>query len=62
MKKAPVQLDAVYREFADKAQRGILRTPQGYFRNIYIDGPPTHGKNKDVYPTQICTADQICNR
>lgn len=28
-------------------------TPTGYFRNIYMEGPPTHGANKDAYITQI---------
>ncbi len=28
-------------------------TPSGYFRNIYLEGPPTHGTNKDAYLTQI---------
>ncbi len=28
-------------------------TPHGYFRNIYMEGPPTHGANKDAYLTQI---------
>ena len=28
-------------------------TPHGYFRNIYMEGPPTHGANKDAYVTQI---------
>ena len=28
-------------------------TPHGYFRNIYMEGPPTHGTNKDAYLTQI---------
>ena len=28
-------------------------TPHGYFRNIYMEGPPTHGTNKNAYVTQI---------
>lgn len=28
-------------------------TPHGFFRNIYMEGPPTHGANKDAYLTQI---------
>lgn len=28
-------------------------TPHGYFRNIYMEGPPTHGANKDAYITQV---------
>ena len=28
-------------------------TPHGYFRNIYMEGPPTHGANKNAYVTQI---------
>lgn len=28
-------------------------TPTGYFRNIYMEGPPTHGANKDAYITQV---------
>ena len=28
-------------------------TPHGYFRNIYMEGPPTHGTNKDAYITQV---------
>lgn len=28
-------------------------TPSGYFRNIYMEGPPTHDANKDAYITQI---------
>ena len=28
-------------------------TPHGYFRNIYMEGPPTHGTNKEAYVTQI---------
>ncbi|MEG0386324.1 MAG: MerR family transcriptional regulator [Solibacillus sp.] len=27
--------------------------PHGYFRNIYMEGPPTHGANKAAYVTQI---------
>lgn len=27
--------------------------PHGFFRNIYMEGPPTHGTNKDAYITQI---------
>ena len=28
-------------------------TSHGYFRNIYMEGPPTHGTNKDAYITQV---------
>ena len=28
-------------------------THHGYFRNIYMEGPPTHGTNKEAYVTQI---------
>ena len=28
-------------------------TPHGFFRNIYMECPPTHGANKDAYLTQI---------
>ena len=28
-------------------------TPHGYFRNIYMEGPPTHGSNKEAYVTQV---------
>ena len=28
-------------------------TPHGYFSNIYMEGPPTHGINKDAYITQV---------
>ena len=28
-------------------------TPHEYFRNIYMEGPPTHGTNKEAYVTQI---------
>lgn len=28
-------------------------TPHGYFRNIYMEGPPTHGTNKEAYVTQV---------
>ncbi len=28
-------------------------TPHGYFRNIYIEGPPTHGSNKTAYASQL---------
>ncbi len=28
-------------------------TTCGYFRNTYMEGPPTHGANKDAYITQI---------
>ena len=28
-------------------------TPHGYFRNIYMEGSPTHGTNKEAYVTQI---------
>ena len=28
-------------------------TPHGYFRNIYIEGPPTHGSNKAAYASQL---------
>lgn len=32
-------------------ERGM--TPQGTFRNIYMEGPPTHGANSKAYITQI---------
>lgn len=28
-------------------------TPHGFFRHVYMEGPPTHGANKDAYITQI---------
>lgn len=28
-------------------------TPHGYFRNIYMEGPPTHGSNREAYVTQV---------
>lgn len=28
-------------------------TPHGYFRHIYMEGPPTHGENKEAYVTQV---------
>lgn len=28
-------------------------TPHGFFRHIYMEGPPTHGTNKAAYITQI---------
>lgn len=28
-------------------------TPHGYFRNIYMEGPPTYGSNKESYVTQV---------
>ena len=28
-------------------------TPHGYFRNIYLEGPPTQGTNTVAYLTQI---------
>lgn len=28
-------------------------TPHGYLRNIYIEGPPTHGANKAAYASQL---------
>ena len=28
-------------------------TPYGYFRHVYMEGPPTHGDNKSAYITQI---------
>ena len=37
------------RDYADK--NGLM--PCGCFRNIYMEGPPTHGANKDAYVTQI---------
>lgn len=33
------------------AEHGMV--PHGFFRNIYMEGPPTHGANKDAYITQI---------
>ncbi len=28
-------------------------TPHRYFRNIYMEGPPSHGSNKEAYVTQV---------
>lgn len=28
-------------------------TPHGHFRNIYMEGPPNHGSNKEAYVTQV---------
>lgn len=33
------------------AENGM--TPHGFFRHVYMEGPPTHGANKDAYITQI---------
>ena len=33
------------------AEHGMV--PHGFFRNIYMEGPPTHGANKDAYISQI---------
>lgn len=33
--------------------RGNGIAPDGYFRHIFMEGPPTHGANKDAYVTQI---------
>ena len=37
-------------------------TPHGYFRNIYMEGPPTHGTNKEAYVTQIALPRRLCSR
>lgn len=42
----------VHKRLLDYAAENGL-TPNGYFRNIYMEGPPTHGANKDAYVTQI---------
>lgn len=44
--------DKIHKLLLDYAkERGM--TPQGTFRNIYMEGPPTHGANSDAYITQI---------
>lgn len=42
----------VHKRLLDYAAANGL-TPNGYFRNIYLEGPPTHGANKEAYVTQI---------
>ena len=42
----------IHKRLLDYAAENGL-TPNGYFRNIYMEGPPTHGANKDAYVTQI---------
>lgn len=42
----------VYKKLLEYAEENGL-TPHGFFRNIYMEGPPTHGANKDAYLTQI---------
>ena len=42
----------VHKRLLDYAAENGL-TPHGYFRNIYMEGSPTHGANKDAYVTQI---------
>lgn len=42
----------IHEQLSEYAQSHDL-TPHGFFRNIYMEGPPTHGANKDAYITQI---------
>lgn len=42
----------IYAQLLQYAQDNCM-TPHGYFRNIYMEGPPTHGANKDAYVIQI---------
>ena len=42
----------IHEQLSEYAQSHDL-TPQGFFRNIYMEGPPTHGANKDAYITQV---------
>ena len=42
----------IHAQLSEYAQSHDL-TPQGFFRNIYMEGPPTHGANKDAYITQV---------
>lgn len=43
---------SVHRRLLDYAKEHKM-TPNGYFRNIYMEGPPTHGDDKNSYITQI---------
>lgn len=44
--------EEIHNKLLDYAnERGM--TPQGTFRNIYMEGPPTHGANSKAYITQI---------
>lgn len=42
----------IHEQLSEYAQSHDL-IPQGFFRNIYMEGPPTHGANKDAYITQV---------
>ncbi len=42
----------IHEQLSEYAQSHDL-TPQGFFRNIYMEGPPTRGANKDAYITQV---------
>lgn len=42
----------IHEQLSEYAESHDL-TPQGFFRNIYMEGPPTHGANKDAYITQV---------
>lgn len=42
----------IHRRLLDYAKEKGM-TPHGYFRNIYMEGPPTHGEDKQSYITQI---------
>ncbi len=42
----------IHEQLSEYAQSHDL-TPQGFFRNIYMEGPPTHGDNKEAYITQV---------
>lgn len=44
--------DTVQKKLLDYAKENNLATC-GYFRNSFMEGPPTHGANKDAYITQI---------
>jgi len=42
----------IHRSLLDYAEKNNL-TPYGFFRHIYMEGPPTHGEDKNSYITQI---------
>lgn len=56
-----------YENFPDVYER-LLRyadenglIAEGYFRNCFLEGPPTHGANKEAYMTQVTMPVRKCN-
>ncbi len=45
-------LPDVHSKLLEYAHRNGL-VPHAHFRNMYMEGPPTHGNNKEAYMTQV---------